>query len=165
MAKAGKSSTAGKASGKRHAGGRAASGAANGRFAGGGSGVRAQADDDAGFLLAARFCVDDLIDVDAVSKELHLTKAMLAQAAGLSEETLQRFSRASAPKTQARLRDLLGILMRAAPFAGGLVQAFGWYRGQGIPALGDETAEALVRTGRADLVRRYLDTYAAGGYA
>jgi hypothetical protein len=51
------------------------------------------------------------------------------------------------------------------PWAGGRLQALAWYRGQSIPALGDQTAEALVKTGGADIVRSYLDGMAAGGYA
>jgi hypothetical protein len=78
---------------------------------------------------------------------------------------MHRQSRASSPKTQTRLREMLEILTRVEPWAGGLPQALGWYRGQSIPSLGDQTAEALVRTGDADLVRAYLDGFAVGGYA
>ena len=106
-----------------------------------------------------------IVDVDAMVAALGVTKAILARSLGLAEETLQRAARAEAPKTQARLREMLEILQRVEPLAGGFMQAFGWYRGQGIPALGDETAEALVKTGRAELVRAYLDAYAAGAYA
>lgn len=168
MVKSEKIKVAGKAAGKGKTGSWSTkTSGKRGKTVGSGASSQASkpADREDGFLVAARFCVDDLIDVDTVSKELNLTKAMLAQVIGLSEETLQRFSRASAPKTQTRLRDLLDILTRATPFAGGVLQAFGWYRGQGIPALGDETAEALVKTGRAEMVRAYLDAYAAGAYA
>jgi hypothetical protein len=94
-----------------------------------------------------------------------MTKAALAQSLGFAEETLQRFSRVTAPKTQQRLRDMIEILTRVAPWAGGMPQALGWYRGQSIPALGDQTAEALVKNDQAGLVRSYLDGVAAGGYA
>lgn len=57
------------------------------------------------------------------------------------------------------------ILRRVEAWAGSRDQARSWYRGQGISALGDQTAEAMVRTGQADLVRRYLDSIAVGGYA
>ena len=108
---------------------------------------------------------DGTIDVDRLATMLLLTKSSLAQSLGLGEATLHRSSRATAPKTQARLREMLEILTRVEAWAGGLPQALGWYRGQGIPALGDQTAEALVRTGEAALVRAYLDGLAAGGYA
>lgn len=113
----------------------------------------------------SQFTSNGLIDVDAVSTELGITKASLAHSLGLAEETLQRTSRASAPKTQQRLREMLEILTRVTPWAGGAVQALGWYRGQSIPALGDQTAEAMVRSDQAAVVRAYLDGLAAGGYA
>ncbi len=108
---------------------------------------------------------DGLVDVDAVTAEFCMTKAALAQSLGFAEETLQRFSRVAAPKTQQRLREMLEILTRVEPWAGGMPQALGWYRGQSIPALGDQTAEALVKTDQAGVVRAYLDGVAAGSYA
>ena len=80
-------------------------------------------------------------------------------------DTLHRFSRATAPDTQRRLRELLEILARVEPWAGGRLQALAWYRGRGIPALGDATAEALVRRDQAHVVRAWLDAYAAGAHA
>jgi hypothetical protein len=118
-----------------------------------------------GFLVAARYLTDGLVDGDKIVAEFGVTKAALAQSLGFAEETLQRFSRVTAPKTQQRLRDMIEILTRVAPWAGGMPQALGWYRGQSIPALGDQTAEALVKTDQAGLVRSYLDGVAAGSYA
>jgi hypothetical protein len=105
------------------------------------------------------------VDVDAVTAEFNVTKAALAQSLGFAEETLQRSARASAQKTQQRLREMLEILTRVAPWAGGMPQAMGWYRGQGIPALGDRTAEALVKNDQASVVRAYLDAIATGAFA
>ena len=122
-------------------------------------------DTQPGFLVAARYLTDGLVDVDKIVAEFGMTKASLAQSLGFAEETLQRFSRVTAPKTQHRLRDMIEILTRVAPWAGGMPQALGWYRGQSIPALGDQTAEALVKTDQAALVRSYLDGVAAGSYA
>jgi len=118
-----------------------------------------------GFLVAARYLTDGLVDADKIVAEFGMTKAALAQSLGFAEETLQRFSRVTAPKTQHRLRDMIEILTRVAPWAGGMPQALGWYRGQSIAALGDQTAEALVKTDQAALVRSYLDGVAAGSYA
>jgi len=118
------------------------------------------------FMIAQRFLsADGLVDVDAVADELAITKGALAQTLGFAEETLQRFSRKAAPKTQQRLREMLEILTRVEPWAGGMPQAIGWYRGQSIPALGDQTAEALVKTDQAGIVRAYLDGVAAGSYS
>jgi hypothetical protein len=57
------------------------------------------------------------------------------------------------------------ILVRVQSWAGSRTAARLWFRSQAIAALGDQTAEALVRTGQARLVRQYLDGIAAGGYA
>lgn len=118
-----------------------------------------------GAYAPARFLADGLIDVDAIVAELGITKATLAGSLGFSEETLHKFARVNAPKTQARLRDFLEIVARVEPWAGGWLQAYGWYRSTGIPALGDETAEAFVKRDEAAIVRAYLDAYAAGSYA
>lgn len=115
---------------------------------------------------AARYISrDGLVDVDRVAEAFGMTKASLAATLGFADDTLQRFSRSAAPKTQQRLREMLEILTRVEPWAGGMPQALGWYRGQGIPALGDQTAEALVQNDQAYIVRRYLDGLAAGSYA
>ena len=106
-----------------------------------------------------------IVDVDTVATAFKVTKASLAQSLGFAEETLQRSARASAQKTQQRLREMLEILTRVAPWAGGMPQAMGWYRGQGIPALGDQTAEALVKNDQAAVVRAYLDGVATGAFA
>ncbi len=122
------------------------------------------ADDDV--LVGTRFLSSDgLVDVDRVAQSFGMTKASLAQSLGFADDTLQRFSRVTAPKTQQRLREMIEILTRVERWAGGMPQALGWYRGQGIPALGDQTAEALVKCDQAVIVRRYLDGLAAGGFA
>jgi hypothetical protein len=118
------------------------------------------------FMVAKRYLSSDgLVDADRVAAEFNLTKASLAQTLGFAEETLQRFSRASAQKTQQRLREMLEILTRVEPWAGGMPQAMGWYRGQSISALGDQTAEALVKGDQAAVVRAYLDGLAVGAFA
>jgi len=60
---------------------------------------------------------------------------------------------------------MLEILTRVEPWAGGMLQAMGWYRGQAIPPLGDQTAEAMVQNDEANVVRAYLASLADGGYA
>ncbi len=106
-----------------------------------------------------------LVDIDKVLNDYALTKAALAESLGFADETLQRAERLKAPKTQMRLREMLEILVRVEPWAGGKLQAMSWYRAQGIAALGDQTAEALVRQNEAASVRAYLDALAAGAYA
>ena len=121
---------------------------------------------NAGLLTGNRYLSGDgLVDVDRVTEFFGMTKASLAETLGFADDTLQRFSRAAAPKTQQRLREMLEILTRVERWTGGMPQALGWYRGQGIPALGDQTAEALVKSDQATIVRRYLDGLAAGSFA
>ncbi len=65
----------------------------------------------------------------------------------------------------ARLRDLAEILSRATPWAGSIQLAYAWYRSQPPPSFGDQTAEDLVKQGRAEAVKSYLSRIAVGGYA
>ena len=103
--------------------------------------------------------------IDAIAAMLHLTKTDLAIAAGLSRDAVSKAARIAAPNTQARLRDLLEILNRTQGWAGSMVQAFAWYRSQPLPSFGDQTAEDLVKEGRAEAVKSYLSRIAVGGYA
>ena len=66
---------------------------------------------------------------------------------------------------QARVTELIEIIARLEAWAGGRPQALAWYRGQPIAALDGRTAEALVKSGKAGLVRDYLDHLALGGFA
>jgi hypothetical protein len=43
--------------------------------------------------------------------------------------------------------------------------AFAWYRSQPLPPFGDQTAEDLVKEGRAEAVKTYLNRIALGGCA
>jgi transcriptional regulator with XRE-family HTH domain len=105
------------------------------------------------------------VAVDRLSGLLHITRSELARAAGLSREAVSKATRARSPATQSRLRDVVEILNRVRPWAGSPQLAFAWYRSQPLPSFGDQTAEALVKEGRAEAVKRYLDRIAVGGYA
>lgn len=129
------------------------------------------APDPAGFREEATPFVATLLDpagvfaIDRVADAFKLTKFQLADILGLSRETLYKSSRANAPKTQARLRDMLEIISFVERWAGGKLQAMAWYRAQGIPAFGGRTPEALVKSGHAAAMREYLDHMAMGGFA
>jgi uncharacterized protein (DUF2384 family) len=119
-----------------------------------------------GGTLAARFLGRaGRINVDDVAQSFGMSKGQLAEAVGLKPETLQRFSRAFAPKTQSRLKEMLEIVGRVTHWAGGKDQAMAWYRAEPIPAFGGRTAESLVKDGKAGAVRDYLDHVALGGFA
>ena len=106
-----------------------------------------------------------LIAADRLSHVLHITRAELAVAAGLSRDAVSKSTRVGSPATQARLRDIVEIMNRVRAWAGSPQQAFAWYRSQPLPSFGDQTAEALVKEGRGEAVKRHLDRIAVGGYA
>jgi Protein of unknown function (DUF2384) len=106
-----------------------------------------------------------LIAPTALADAFGVSVAALARTVGLSPETLQRTARVEARKTQERLRETTEIIRRVRDWAGGDVQAMAWYRAEPIPAFGGRTAESLVKEGKADAVRDYLDAVANGSFA
>lgn len=111
------------------------------------------------------FTKSGLVDIARLADVFRMSKWQLADTAGLPLTTLTKNDRAKAPKTQARMTEMLEIIIRIKDWAGGEAQAMAWYRAQPIPALGDRTAEALVKSGDAGAVRAYLDHMALGGFA
>ena len=118
-----------------------------------------------------RFSIASLIDergwvkVAEVAEAFSMSKAQLAETAGLAREVLQKSSRRDGPKAQSRVREMLEIINLVQGWAGGAAQAMAWYRAEPIPAFGGRTAEALVKSGSAAAVRDYVDHLATGGYA
>ena len=108
---------------------------------------------------------DGWIETGRLADRLRVTKTELALAAGLSRDAVSKRSRLASRATQARLREVAEIIGRVLPWAGTVPQAFAWYRAQSIPSFGDQTAEDLVKEGRAEAVKAYLSRIAVGGYA
>lgn len=108
---------------------------------------------------------DGTIETSRLSETLRVSKTELAAAAGLSRDAVSKTARLNAPSTQSRLRDMVEIINRVLPWAGSVPQAFAWYRAQPLPSFGDQTAEDLVKEGRAEAVKAYLSRIAVGGYA
>lgn len=106
-----------------------------------------------------------MVNVDRVTRTFGMTKVQLAETAGLGRDTFQKAARQEAPKAQVRVKEMLEIVGRIEHWAGGQAQAMAWYRAQPIAALDGRTAEALVKSGRAGVVRDYLDHIAVGGFA
>jgi uncharacterized protein (DUF2384 family) len=128
--------------------------------------ARAGASGAHGYSLVARFLnTSGKLVLDDLSRSFGMSKSQLAETVGIRPETLHRKQRALAPKTQNRLREMLEILGRVADWAGGAYQALAWYRAEPLPAFGGRTAEALVKEGKANAVRDYLDHVALGGFA
>lgn len=105
------------------------------------------------------------IAIDELSAALRTTKEELAQSAGLGRDAVMRKARLKSPTTQRRLREMIEIVRRVEDWAGSPMAAYAWYRATPLPGFGDRTAEMLVRQGKADAVRRYLDEVALGGFA
>jgi hypothetical protein len=116
-------------------------------------------------LLAEVVDPDGVVVADRLTATLRITKLELALALGLSRDAVSKTARLKSPATQARLRDVLEIMNRVLPWAGSVAQAFAWYRSQSLPSFGDQTAEDLVKEGRAEAVKAYLSRIAVGGYA
>ena len=118
-----------------------------------------------------RFSIMTLMDergamnVEHVAETFSMSKAQLAETAGLAREVFQKASRRNSPKAQSRVREMLEIINMVQGWAGGAAQAMAWYRAEPIPAFGGRTAEALVKSGEAAAVRDYVDHLATGGYA
>src|ERR1700730_8632849 len=110
------------------------------------------------------FDADGAIAADRVAEAFCLTKFQLADILGLARETLYKSSRARAPKTQARMREMLEIIGLVEDWAGGKLQAMAWYRAYSIVGFG-RTAESLVKSGHASAVRDHIDRIALGGFA
>lgn len=108
---------------------------------------------------------DAVIGADEVADIFGISKSQLAETVGMNRETFYKHARSEAPKTQTRLREMLEILNRVSAWAGGRHQAMAWYRAQPIAAFGGRTAESLVKSGQATMLRDYLDHIALGGYA
>lgn len=105
------------------------------------------------------------LKIDEVAKAFVMSRAQLAETAGLAREVLQKTSRRDGPKAQTRVREMIEIISLVQAWAGGPAQAMAWYRAEPIPAFGGRTAEALVKSGQAGAVRDYVDHLATGGYA
>ncbi|MFD2741536.1 antitoxin Xre/MbcA/ParS toxin-binding domain-containing protein [Sulfitobacter aestuarii] len=57
------------------------------------------------------------------------------------------------------------ILELIEAWTGSYAQAVAWYDTEPLPSFGNVTAATLVRQGRADVVRAYIERIADGGYA
>lgn len=125
-------------------------------------------DDEVGanrFSITQMMDDDGTVNVEDVAEAFHMSKAQLAETAGLAREVFQKASRRDSPKAQNRVREMLEIINLVQGWAGGAAQAMAWYRAEPIPAFGGRTAEALVKSGEATAVRDYVDHLATGGYA
>ena len=122
-------------------------------------------------LPSARISIISLLEepgavkVDDLAEAFAMSRAQLADTAGLDREVFQKTRRRNGPKAQTRIREMLEIIYLVESWTGSAAQAMAWYRAEPIPAFGGRTAEALVKSGSAAAVRDYVDHLAKGGYA
>lgn len=100
-----------------------------------------------------------------IAQALMTTVDELARSAGLGRDAVARSERATTPKVQARLREMVEILNRVEPRFGSTLIAYAWYRSQPLPGFGGKTAMTLVTEGRASDVLEYIEAVDAGVYA
>jgi len=105
------------------------------------------------------------IESRVIAQQLHVNKIQLADVLGIGVDSLRRSNRERAASVQTRMRDMIEIINRAQPWAGSVTQAFAWYRSQPLPSFGGQTAEELVKEGKAEAVKSYLARINEGGYA
>lgn len=105
------------------------------------------------------------IEPNEIAERFNMTRPALAATLGLGVDALSRKDRAISPRSQQRLTEMLEILALVTRWAGSDLAAMSWYRATPIPAFGGRTAEAIVKDGKAHLVRDYVDHLARGGYA
>lgn len=118
-----------------------------------------------GPLASALLDEGGVVAIARVADTFRMSKGQLADTVGLGREAVYKHDRATGPKTQNRVREMLEIVSRISAWAGGDQQAMAWYRAQPIGAFGGRTAESLVKSGEASALRDYLDHIAVGGYA
>jgi hypothetical protein len=111
------------------------------------------------------FLLNDVIRPDGTIETGRLTEKLRVSVVDLQAALGLPIDGQYGPATEARLRDLVEIIGRILPWAGSTPQAFAWYRAQPLPSFGDQTAEDLLKAGRAEAVKAFLSRIAVGGYA
>lgn len=112
-----------------------------------------------------RITGNDAIESRLIAERLHVNKTQLADVLGIGVDSLRRSNRERAGRVQTRMRDMIEIINRSQPWAGSMNQAVAWYRSQPLPSFGGQTAEELVKEGKAAAVKAYLARINEGGYA
>lgn len=106
-----------------------------------------------------------VITVDHLTAALKISRAELAATSGLHCASVGEKTEFSDPVAHDKLCEFIRIINLATALVGTPLQAFEWYRSQRISSFGDQTAEALVKEGRAEAVKFYLERILIGGFA
>lgn len=105
------------------------------------------------------------IESRVIAQQLRVNKTQLADVLGIGVDSLRRSNRKRSSRVQTRMRDMIEIINRSQPWAGSANQAFAWYRSQALPSFSGQTAEELVKEGKAAAVKGYLARINEGSYA
>ncbi|MCY4129996.1 MAG: MbcA/ParS/Xre antitoxin family protein [Gammaproteobacteria bacterium] len=111
-----------------------------------------------------RIVEEDVISPTLLAGLLRTHKKEVAETLGLAVDAISRKERIRSAMTQTRLREMVEILNKVEPLMGSPITAYAWYRSEPLPSFGGITPEHLVKEGRAEDVRRYLDRMMSGGY-
>lgn len=106
-----------------------------------------------------------LFDPARIAKPLRTTVAELADSLGLGLDAVQRKERVGSVKVQTRLREFVELLNIMEPRMGGALMAYAWLRSEPLSGWAGRTAMDLVKQGKAQLVRDYIDSVDAGIFA
>jgi len=99
----------------------------------------------------------------ALGDILHVRYEELAKMSGLKPSSLRASPKAK--KTQARLRPIAQIILRASAMTGSIGSAVAWFEYQPIPGFGNKTPAETVEDGYARAVLQHLDDMEEGVYA
>ncbi len=108
---------------------------------------------------------DGIVEPGKMATFFHTNLKEIASLSGISYSTLSRSERYSSIKTQQQLRNCTEVINRILPWTGNEFHAYAWYRSEGLPEFGGLTAEQLVKQGRMEAVRAYLNHVSESGYA
>ena len=85
--------------------------------------------------------------------------------AGVPVSAGSKPDRLKSTSNQGRLKTTLEIINQVRPYVASDLQAYAWYRSEPIAAFGNITPEAMVKMGKANAVKQYLDMISMGGFA
>lgn len=108
---------------------------------------------------------DGMVEPGKLATFFHTNLKEISSLSGVPYATLSRSDRFSSVKAQQQLRNCTEVINRVLPWTGNSFHAYAWYRSESLPEFGGLTAEQLVKQGRIEAVRKYLNHASEGGYA
>ena len=106
-----------------------------------------------------------LVEPGKMADFFHTSLREIASLSGLPYSTISRAERYSTKNAQQQLRNCTEVFNRILPWAGNAFHAYAWYRSEGLPEFGGLTTEQLVKQGKIEAVRDYLNSINEGGFA